>query len=121
VILHTGFTRKILEWDKHPDESLIQRMFPYLAGDDPGVLDWITDSGMSALIADNYAVEGAPRDSTWPAIDSTGPAHVIYPETRLSGTGAKVEVQERYSPCSRNSSSRATRTSTSRLTGDTES
>jgi kynurenine formamidase len=66
VILHTGFTRKIMEWDKHPDESIIQRMFPYLAGDDPEVLDWITDSGMSALIADNYAVEGWPRDSPEP-------------------------------------------------------
>ena len=66
VILHTGFTQKILDWDKHPDEKLIQRMYPYLDGEDPEVLEWIADSQLSALIADNYAVEGWPAPSPEP-------------------------------------------------------
>jgi kynurenine formamidase len=66
VIIHTGFTQKILEWDKHPDESRIQAMYPYLDGEDPEVLQWITDSQLSALIADNYAVEGWPAPSPEP-------------------------------------------------------
>jgi kynurenine formamidase len=60
VILHTGFTQQILDWDRHPDASKIQAMYPYLDGEDPEVLAWITDSQLSALIADNYAVEGWP-------------------------------------------------------------
>ena len=58
VILHTGFTQKILDWDKNPDASRIQAMYPYLDGEDPEVLESIAESQMSALIADNYAVEG---------------------------------------------------------------
>jgi len=66
VILHTGFANKILEWDKNPDASRIQAMYPYLDGEDPEVLEWIAGSQMSALIADNYAVEGWPAPSPEP-------------------------------------------------------
>jgi kynurenine formamidase len=66
VILHTGFTQKILDWDKNPDASRIQAMYPYLDGEDPEVLEWIADSQMSALIADNYAVEGWPAPNPEP-------------------------------------------------------
>ena len=31
-----------------------------LEGRDPRLLEWISDSGLSVLIADNYAVEGHP-------------------------------------------------------------
>ena len=34
VIIHTGFTQKILDWDKNPDASRIQAMYPYLDGED---------------------------------------------------------------------------------------
>jgi kynurenine formamidase len=66
VLLHTGFATQVLAWDKNPDGSKIQRMYPYLDGEDTGVLDWIAQSRLSALIADNYAVEGWPRRSAEP-------------------------------------------------------
>jgi kynurenine formamidase len=66
VILHTGFANKILEWDRHPDASRIQAMYPYLDGEDPEVLEWIAGSQLSALISDNYAVEGWPAPSPEP-------------------------------------------------------
>jgi kynurenine formamidase len=41
-------------------------MYPYLDAQDDDVLQWIIDTGLSALIADNYAVEGWPAPSTTP-------------------------------------------------------
>jgi kynurenine formamidase len=41
-------------------------MYPYLDGNDPEVLEWITDSGLTALISDNYAVEGWATPSREP-------------------------------------------------------
>jgi kynurenine formamidase len=66
VLIHTGFATQLLAWDRNPDASKIQAMYPYLDGEDEEVLAWITESGMSALIADNYAVEGWPAPSTEP-------------------------------------------------------
>jgi kynurenine formamidase len=58
VLIHTGFATKILEWNGHPDASRIQAMYPYLDAEDDAILQWIVDSRLSALVADNYAVEG---------------------------------------------------------------
>ena len=66
VLIHTGFATQVLAWDRHPDASKIQAMYPYLDGEDSEVLEWITESQMSALIADNYAVEGWPAPSREP-------------------------------------------------------
>ena len=66
VLLHTGFTTQILAWDRNPDASKIQAMYPYLDGNDDEVLEWIAESQMSALIADNYAVEGWAAPSREP-------------------------------------------------------
>lgn len=66
VLIHTGFATQVLAWNRQPDASKIQAMYPYLDGEDPELLDWITESGMSALIADNYAVEGWPAPSREP-------------------------------------------------------
>lgn len=66
VLIHTGFATQVLAWDRDPDASKIQAMYPYLDGEDDEVLDWITGSQMSALIADNYAVEGWPAPSPEP-------------------------------------------------------
>ncbi len=59
VCLHTGFAQRILEMDT-PDEAVLHGACAVLNGRDPKLLQWITDSGLSALIADNYAVEGLP-------------------------------------------------------------
>jgi kynurenine formamidase len=66
VLIHTGFATQVLAWDRHPDASKIQAMYPYLDGEDEELLEWITESQMSALIADNYAVEGWPAPSREP-------------------------------------------------------
>jgi kynurenine formamidase len=58
VLFHTGFATQVLEWGRNPDPQKIHAMCTYLDARDPAMLEWITDSQISALIADNYAVEG---------------------------------------------------------------
>ncbi len=61
LLIHTGFATKVLEWNKEPDPVEIHRSCAYLDAQDDALLEWITDSQISALIADNYAVEGMVR------------------------------------------------------------
>jgi kynurenine formamidase len=58
LLLHTGFATKILEWNRHPDPVKIHTMCTYLDARDQSLLEWITESQISALVADNNAVEG---------------------------------------------------------------
>ena len=58
LLLHTGFATKVLEWNRDPDPEKIHTMCTYLDARDPELLEWIADSQISALVADNYAVEG---------------------------------------------------------------
>jgi len=58
VLFHTGFATQILEWDRNPDPEQIFTSCTYLDARDPALLEWIAESQLSALIADNYAVEG---------------------------------------------------------------
>ena len=58
LLLHTGFATKVLEWNRDPDPVLINRMCTYLDARDDALLEWIADSQIAALVADNYAVEG---------------------------------------------------------------
>jgi kynurenine formamidase len=58
LLLHTGFASEILAWNRDPDPRKILTLCPYLDARDPALLDWIADSQISALVADNYAVEG---------------------------------------------------------------
>ncbi|MFJ9088960.1 cyclase family protein [Streptomyces sp. NPDC102384] len=58
LLLHTGFATQILAWERNPDPVAIHSTAPYLDAHDPELLQWIADSQISALIADNYAVEG---------------------------------------------------------------
>ncbi len=57
LLLHTGFAQQLIDWGGNPDPDLIHAVCPALDGRDPRLLQWITDSGIAALIADNYAVE----------------------------------------------------------------
>ena len=59
VLLHTGFASQLLRWAGKPDPEAIHKICPVLDGRDPKLLQWITDTGVAALIADNYAVEDA--------------------------------------------------------------
>ena len=60
LCLHTGFGRLLLEMNGDPDPERLHRECAALDGRDPALLDWITASGVAAIVADNYAVETYP-------------------------------------------------------------
>jgi kynurenine formamidase len=60
VCLRTGFDEVLLEMNRTPDPDVAHNCCAGLDGRDRRLLDWITASGLSALIADNYAVEAFP-------------------------------------------------------------
>ena len=60
LCLHTGFAELLLEMKRDPDAEVMATSCPVLDGGDAKLLQWITDSGLAVLIADNYAVEGVP-------------------------------------------------------------
>jgi kynurenine formamidase len=73
VCLWTGFDQLILEQRGEPSADVLHRSCATLDGSDPRILQWITESGMAALISDNYAVEeypGAapPGDVSYPVL-----------------------------------------------------
>lgn len=60
LVLHTGFAQRVLEMAGDPDPDFLHGGCAVLDGRDPALLDWITDSGIAAIAADNYAVEAFP-------------------------------------------------------------
>jgi kynurenine formamidase len=74
LLLHTGFASAVLEMNLRPDPAVIHRLCPVLDGADPALLDWITSTGVVAIIADNYAVEGI-RARQLPGRHSMMPLH----------------------------------------------
>lgn len=63
LCLHTGFAQRVLEMDGRPDPQVLEGACAVLDGRDQRLLQWITDTGLAALIADNYAVEATPATS----------------------------------------------------------
>ena len=57
VCIYTGFADVLMEMKKKPDPKLVNESCTGLNGRDEKLLQWITDSGLVCLIADNYAVE----------------------------------------------------------------
>jgi kynurenine formamidase len=57
VCIYTGFADVLLEMQKKPDPKLVNETCTGLNGRDEKLLQWISDSGLVCLIADNYAVE----------------------------------------------------------------
>lgn len=57
VCLHTGFAELVLELKKNPTPELLHNTCTGLDGKDGKLLQWISDSGLAVLAADNYAVE----------------------------------------------------------------
>lgn len=60
VCLHTGLAEALLQAGKRPSPSLLENSHSALDGRDRRLLKWIADSGLAALIADNFAVEAVP-------------------------------------------------------------
>lgn len=64
VCLHTGQTAEILRHGRNPPVDVLEDAFCHLDGCDERLLRWVEESGLSALIADNYAVEAVPPART---------------------------------------------------------
>ncbi len=60
VTVHTGFAQRIVSMAGDPDPAVLHAYGAVLDGRDPALLEWITDSGIAAIAADNYAVELYP-------------------------------------------------------------
>ena len=60
VVFHTGFADEILSMNRNPSKERLENSCAVLDGRDQALLDWVSESGAAALIADNYAVEGIP-------------------------------------------------------------
>ena len=57
VCLYTGFADVLLELKRKPDPQVVNHTCTGLDGRDAKLLQWISDSGLACLLADNYAVE----------------------------------------------------------------
>jgi len=75
LLLHTGFDRELLAMERDPDPRRIFTLCSYLDAHDPALLDWIRDSQIAALVADNYAVEGLLGKDEDPSRHSFLPLH----------------------------------------------
>lgn len=60
VCLYSGFADLLLSMNRQPDKEKLHNACAVLDGRDEHLLQWITDSQLSVLIADNYAVEAYP-------------------------------------------------------------
>lgn len=71
VCFHTGYAEKVLTMNGDPDPEVLHHFGAVLDGRDPELLQWITDSGLAAIAADNYAVE------LYPATPAPAPASIL--------------------------------------------
>ncbi|MCW9036190.1 MAG: cyclase family protein [Rhodospirillales bacterium] len=62
VCFYTGFADVVLSMNKAPSHEKLENSCSVLNGRDPRLLNWITDNGVVAMIADNYAVESYPAE-----------------------------------------------------------
>lgn len=72
LVLRTGFAEAIVEMAGQPDHHRLEQTGSVLDGSDAALLNWITESGIAAICADNYAVEAYPARTS-------GPGHSILP------------------------------------------
>jgi kynurenine formamidase len=60
VCIRTGTAKMIYEMNKQPDATVIRGSCAKLDGRDERILQWVTESGLVALVCDNNAVEASP-------------------------------------------------------------
>lgn len=77
VCLHTGFAQMIVEMAGQPDGPALEHACAVLDGRDAKLLQWISDSDLSVLIADNYAVEAHPARGSDSPFHSAVPLHEL--------------------------------------------
>lgn len=77
VCLHTGFAQMLVEMGGQPNPHALEHSCAVLDGRDQRLLDWIATSGLSVLIADNYAVEAHPAGGCDAPTHSAVPLHEL--------------------------------------------
>ena len=60
LLIYTGWTDLLMGMNRQPDMKVLDNACAGLDGRDQKLLQWISDSGVAALCADNYAVENYP-------------------------------------------------------------
>ena len=75
VCLRTGFAQLLLDMKKQPDRDVLFNTTSSLDGRDVRLQQWITDTGLVALLADNYGVEYLPARACLDAYCATLPLH----------------------------------------------
>ena len=75
LLLHTGYATKVLEWGGKASPRDLFGSCSYLDAHDESLLEWIAESQISALVADNYAVEGLLGKDKDPSRHSFLPIH----------------------------------------------
>jgi len=62
LLLYTGYCDVLVSMNRKPDREILRNTGAVLNGSDERLLQWIDNSGIAALIADNQAVEGYDLD-----------------------------------------------------------
>jgi kynurenine formamidase len=75
LLLHTGYATELLAMGGTPDPDRVHAMCAVLDGRDERLLQWISDSQIAALIADNYGVEAFPAKDGGPDPHPALPIH----------------------------------------------
>ncbi|MCJ9711560.1 cyclase family protein, partial [Bordetella hinzii] len=60
LVLRTGYAEAVVQMQGKPDADVLHQYGAALDGTDEALLAWISDSGIAAICADNYAVEAYP-------------------------------------------------------------
>lgn len=75
LVVRTGFSEALMAMNREPDLEVLNTIGCVLDGRDSKLLQWITDSNITAICADNYAVEGLPARPSTIASHSIVPLH----------------------------------------------
>jgi kynurenine formamidase len=60
LALHTGYGQLLLDMQREPDREVVRNSGAALDASDPALLRWVAESGVVALVSDNFAVEAYP-------------------------------------------------------------
>jgi len=75
LCIYTGFDDLLLSMNKRPDVKKLRSVGTGLDGGDEKLQQWIDDSGIAAIAADNTAVEFLPAPRTQPGARALLPLH----------------------------------------------
>lgn len=75
LCLYTGFADVVMAMGGAPDAAVLANSCAVLDGRDRRLLDFIGDSGIAAIAADNYAVEGLPARAFAGGPNASMPLH----------------------------------------------